>query len=124
MIKLEVGKFYKATNGTKYKCVHDFENKHNLHLGRFLCATDGYNGGAFHRFHSNGENDNVYCGVNLISEWVEPIEHEVDVLAYDYKGLICLSYGAHLDMLLKGGYDKTLKKLARFKIKFSEGEGL
>jgi hypothetical protein len=121
MIKLEVGKYYKATNGRKYKCVHDFENKHNLHFGRFLCATDGYNGGSLYRFHTNGKNDNTYCGVDLISEW---IEHEVDVLAYDYKGLICLSHGAHLDMLLKGNYDKTLKKLARFKIKFTEGEGL
>ena len=114
-MKLEVGKYYKASNGAKYKCVHDFENKHNTHLGRFLCATDGYNGGSLHRFHSDGKNDNVYCGVDLISEWVEPVEHEVEVHFYkDYDGDICTRTYNEI----------RLNLIAKVKVKFTEGEGL
>ena len=113
-MKLEVGKYYKASNGAKYKCVHDFENKHNTHLGRFLCATDGYNGGSLHRFHANGNNDNVYCGVNLIFEWVEPVEHEVEVAFWKKEGTIRASQDLN--------YWGT--PIAKIKVKFTEGDGL
>jgi hypothetical protein len=114
-MKLEVGKYYKASNGAKYKCVHDFENKQNTYLGRFLCATDGFNGGSLHRFHANGNNDNIYCGVNLISEWVEPVEHEVDVWFYRGIGKAIVPTKC---------YDEGLDVIAKIKVKFTEGEGL
>ena len=122
-MKLEVGKYYKASNGTKYKCVHDFENKHNAHLGRFLCATDGYNGGTFWRFHANGENDNTYCGINLISEWVEPKEFTFEVaviesINIDGKEIYFLQ---DVDNLTPDGIKAIVAKRT---ITLTEGEGL
>ena len=77
-MKLEVGKYYKTRNGRKYKCVHDFGERAYMR-GRFLCGCDDGNGGHDYKFDRVGKNTNQFCGVELISESVEPVAHTVDV---------------------------------------------
>jgi hypothetical protein len=56
---------------------------------------------------------------DIISEWVEPVEHELEVYFIREKKskYICASTLDHQ------GYDEW-EKLAKIKVKFTEGEGL
>lgn len=114
-MKLEVGKYYKSRDGRKWKCVHIFNDRqynHVLLIDENKCEKTIYTNldGTIFNNYTHSEND-------LISEWVEPIEHELDVCFYrDINGEVYCD-------VVKFDED-SIGSLAKVKVKFKEGEGL
>jgi hypothetical protein len=106
-MKLEVGKYYKSRDGFQFKCVHELNSEDDY---RFLTVIDS---GLFHQL-NNIEGFSLNAPHHdLISEWVEPIEHEVDVYFWvNDEGDICC------------GDEPYGKLIAKVKVNFKEGEGL
>ena len=108
-MKLEVGKYYKTRNGRKCKCVHIFK----VEGVNSLCSFDEEN--ISRTYYNNGMYDlNSQGGIDIVSEWVEPVKHEVDVAFWKKEGTIRASQDLN--------YWGT--PIAKIKVKFTEGEGL
>lgn len=117
-MKLEVGKYYKSRDGRKWKCVHEYKKCIDRSIPRFLMIPDD-NDNAICKVHDDGKY--YFCGAeadsDLISEWVEPVEHEFEVEFYkDEKGFVSL-FDIHIHGL-------NAEPIAKVKVKFTEGEGL
>jgi hypothetical protein len=112
-MKLEVGKYYKTRNGRKCKCVHIFKGEGV----NSLCSFDEEN--ISRNYYNNGMYDLFsQRGIDIISEWVEPVEHEVEVyIQKSNDGFVSVSV---CDITPTHGW----KKIAKIKVKFTEGEGL
>jgi hypothetical protein len=113
-MKLEVGKYYKGQNGDKWKCVHDFD----YGAYPFICVCDNRGTPVVARFSHGGSQDTLSSPNPLISEWVEPVEHEVEVWFYKSKdGVVSQNSGCFSPY-------KINPPIAKIKVKFTEGEGL
>lgn len=116
-MKLEVGKYYKSRNGHKWKCVYIFNDRERnnvLLIDEKKCENVIYtnlNGTVF--------NNDITSYNDLISEWVEPVEHEVEVWFYKWGTNITCS-----PSYLKFNGDGNQVLIAKVKVKFTEGEGL
>lgn len=110
-MKLEVGKYYKDNVGDKWKCVHNFD----YGGAPFICVSDNRCKPTVARFSPNGVTDTLDLPRHIISEWVEPVEHEVDVWFYRGIGKAIVPTKC---------YDEGLDVIAKVKVKFTEGEGL
>lgn len=109
-MKLEVGKYYKDNVGDKWKCVHNFD----YGGAPFICVSDNRCKPTVARFSPNGVTDTLDLPRHIISEWVEPVEHEVDVYFGTAKnGGIVASTG-----------DWGTGTIAKVKVNFTEGQGL
>ena len=112
-MKLEVGKYYKTRNGRRVRCVHVFSDRafnNVLFINENKCEDIIYtNSDGFVLYH-NKHNTN-----DIISEWVEPVEHEVEVLAYRTQEKI---------LYLTTDRNYWNNPIAKIKVKFTEGEGL
>jgi hypothetical protein len=106
-MKLEVGKYYKSQKGEKVKALDCTVGGrfilHNIEKG-YAYTVDAV--GKTYAYTNTIE--------DLISEWVEPIEHEVEVAFWKKGGTIRASQDLN--------YWGT--PLAKIKVKFTEGEGL
>jgi predicted P-loop ATPase len=107
VMKLEVGKYYKNQNGEKVKALDYTVGGrfilHNIEKG-YLYTVDAL--GKTYAYTDTIE--------DLISEWVEPVEHEVDV--HFFKVGDAIVFG-------NNPFYKD-KRIAKIKVKFTEGEGL
>ena len=111
-MKIEIGKYYASRDGIKYKCVHDFGHGES----QFVMIAD--HGGITYvgRFKTNGTvtgySNYGHC---LVSELVEPVEHEVELWFYRGigKAIVPTKY-----------YDEGLDVIAKVKVKFKEGDNL
>jgi hypothetical protein len=110
-MKLEVGKYYKGQNGDKWKCVHNFD----YGAYPFICVCDNRGMPVVGRFSPQGAKDTLSSAYHLISEWVEPVEHELEVLAYRTK---------EKTLYLTTDRHYWSNPIAKIKVKFTEGEGL
>ena len=113
-MKLEVGKYYKTRLGHKWKCVHKMARC----SGRVFICTDESNCETYYEdgmWMRASKNPNGY---DLISEWVEPVEHEVEVWFYKSKdGVVSQNSGCFSPY-------KINPPIAKIKVKFTEGDGL
>lgn len=115
-MKLEVGKYYKTRDGRKVKCVHVFEDRkfnNVLFINEKKCEDIIYANRDGYVFLFS-----EYCANDIISEWVEPVEHEVEVWFYKSKdGVVSQNSGCFSPY-------KINPPIAKIKVKFTEGEGL
>ena len=111
-MKLEVGKYYKGQNGDKWKCVHESSDSNQFF--NMLCVLIDNSLRINYYFSKDGRYESEPEPYDLISEWVEPVEHEVEVAFWLKEGTIRASQ----DLSYWG------TPLAKVKVKFTEGEGL
>lgn len=112
-MKLEVGKYYKTRDGRKVKCVHVFEDRkfnNVLFINEKKCEDIIYANRDGYVFLFS-----EYCANDIISEWVEPVEHELEFLAYRTK---------EKTLYLTTDRHYWSNPIAKIKVKFTEGEGL
>lgn len=115
-MKLEVGKYYKGQNGDKWKCVHESSDSNQFF--NMLCVLIDNSLRINYYFSKDGRYESEPEPYDLISEWVEPVEHEVEVHFYKQElngRVLARDSGASLT-----GW----KIIAKVKVKFTEGEGL
>lgn len=119
-MKLEVGKYYKSRDGLKFKCVHELKSEDDY---RFLTVIDD---GLLHQLNNIDGFSLNSPRHDLISEWVEPVVHEVDVCFYsDGEKIHPLDNGGGMAIYEpSNGKHVPTKLIAKVKVKFTEGEGL
>jgi hypothetical protein len=106
-MKLEVGKYYKNRVGNKCQILFQ---KFNMD---FVYIDLKYESIWIVKLFGKHEGD-CHSAYDLISEWVEPVKHEVEVAFWKKDGTIRASQDLN--------YWGT--PLAKIKVKFKEGEGL
>lgn len=115
-MKLEVGKYYKSRDGQKWKCVHEFKGRDDIFFP-MICVENDF--GSIGEFTKDGAFATRTHDNTLISEWVEPVELEVDVWFYKNS-----TTDNEIMATTVRPHDNYQTKIAKVKVKFTEGEGL